>query len=129
MERPRSGAAVLSPGKRRASGAGMPLAASRQRAALRAQARTASRTNESISMNDQEEGTRALRGFARMDPKRQREIARQGGRAAHRLGLAHEFTPEEARSARAKSLAARSAAAAALVAPPEAPSEPSDQRP
>ncbi|MDH6594992.1 general stress protein YciG [Variovorax sp. TBS-050B] len=67
-------------------------------------------------MNDQEERTRARRGFARMDPERQREIARQGGRAAHRLGLAHEFTPEEARDARAKSLAARAAASAA---PPE----------
>jgi enoyl-CoA hydratase/carnithine racemase len=53
-----------------------------------------------------------------MDPKRQREIARQGGRAAHRLGLAHEFTPEEARSARAKSLAAR-ALASAVPVPPE----------
>lgn len=75
-------------------------------------------------MNDQEERTRAPRGFARMDPARQREIARQGGRAAHRLGLAHEFTPEEARSARAKSLAARAPAAGAvppqLQSPPQA---------
>ncbi len=39
-----------------------------------------------------------------MDPERRREIARQGGRAAHELGRAHEFTPEEAREARARSL-------------------------
>jgi len=44
------------------------------------------------------------RGFAGMDPERRREIARQGGRAAHELGRAHEFTPEEAREARARSL-------------------------
>lgn len=39
------------------------------------------------------------RGFAAMDPKRQREIASEGGKAAHQSGNAHEFTPEEARKA------------------------------
>lgn len=39
------------------------------------------------------------RGFAAMDPKRQREIASQGGKAAHQSGNAHEFTSEEAREA------------------------------
>jgi uncharacterized protein len=39
------------------------------------------------------------RGFASMDPERQREIASMGGRAAHEKGTAHEFTPEEARRA------------------------------
>lgn len=39
------------------------------------------------------------RGFASMDPQRQREIASQGGRAAHASGNAHEFTSEEAREA------------------------------
>jgi hypothetical protein len=39
------------------------------------------------------------RGFASMDPERQREIASEGGRAAHAKGTAHEFTPEEARRA------------------------------
>jgi len=43
-------------------------------------------------------GTSA-RGFASMDPEKQREIARKGGRAAHLKGTAHEFTPEEARLA------------------------------
>jgi general stress protein YciG len=39
------------------------------------------------------------RGFAAMDKERQREIAREGGRAAHRKGTAHRFTPQEAREA------------------------------
>ena len=39
------------------------------------------------------------RGFASMDPARQREIASEGGRAAHEKGTAHEFTSEEARRA------------------------------
>ncbi|HXG57857.1 MAG TPA: KGG domain-containing protein [Thermoanaerobaculia bacterium] len=39
------------------------------------------------------------RGFASMDPAKQREIASKGGRAAHAKGTAHEFTPEEARVA------------------------------
>jgi uncharacterized protein len=42
---------------------------------------------------------RSLRGFAAMDPQRQREIASLGGRAAHQSGHAHEFTSEEARVA------------------------------
>lgn len=43
-------------------------------------------------------GTRA-RGFAKMDPEKQREIASKGGRAAHQRGTAHEFSTEEAREA------------------------------
>src|SRR5829696_432666 len=39
------------------------------------------------------------RGFASMDPSKQREIARKGGKAAHAKGTAHEFTSDEARSA------------------------------
>lgn len=39
------------------------------------------------------------RGFASMEPSLQRAIASKGGRAAHRSGNAHEFTPEEARRA------------------------------
>ena len=34
-----------------------------------------------------------------MDPEQQRRIAREGGKAAHRLGVAHEFNSEEARQA------------------------------
>lgn len=43
------------------------------------------------------------RGFAGMDPERQRAIAREGGRAAHEKGTAHEFSPAEARAAGLKS--------------------------
>jgi hypothetical protein len=37
-----------------------------------------------------------------MDPKKHRAIASMGGRAAYQLGLAHEFTSEEAKAAGAK---------------------------
>jgi general stress protein YciG len=46
-------------------------------------------------------------GFASMDPQRQREIASEGGRAAHLKGTAHEFTSEEARAAGRKGATAR----------------------
>jgi general stress protein YciG len=39
------------------------------------------------------------RGFAAIDPARVSEIARLGGKAAHRAGTAHQFTSEEARAA------------------------------
>ncbi|MGH8761979.1 MAG: KGG domain-containing protein [Nitrosospira sp.] len=39
------------------------------------------------------------RGFASMDVRKQREIASQGGKAAHEKGTAHEFDSEEARQA------------------------------
>src|SRR5919109_4412358 len=39
------------------------------------------------------------RGFAAMDAEMQRTIARKGGRAAHRSGKAHEFSPAEAAEA------------------------------
>lgn len=39
------------------------------------------------------------RGFASMDRKKQLEIARRGGVAAHQKGTAHEYTSEEARIA------------------------------
>ena len=69
------------------------------------------------------------RGFASMDPDRQRQIASEGGKAAHQKGTAHEFTSEEARRAgsmshgnrqsadsRSESGAARSSAPAAKSA-------------
>lgn len=46
--------------------------------------------------------TKSRRGFAAMDPERQRQIAGAGGRAAHAMGLAHQFTSEEARAAGSK---------------------------
>ena len=39
------------------------------------------------------------RGFAAMAPDRQKAIASLGGRTAHRLGVAHEFSSEEASAA------------------------------
>ena len=44
-------------------------------------------------------GGTSKRGFASMDVARQREIASQGGKAAHEKGTAHEFDSEEAREA------------------------------
>jgi uncharacterized protein len=51
-----------------------------------------------------ESGERSLRhgeqrGFAAMEEAKQRQIASKGGKAAHEKGTAHEFTPDEARSA------------------------------
>lgn len=51
--------------------------------------------------NQQQQST-SNRGFASMDPEKQREIAAEGGRAAHASGNAHEFTSEEAREAGSK---------------------------
>jgi general stress protein YciG len=65
------------------------------------------------SNNQGSEGSKkgsSNRGFASMDPQRQREIASEGGRAAHEKGTAHEFTSEEAREAGRKGGQARSAA-------------------
>lgn len=39
------------------------------------------------------------RGFASMDPKKQRQAASKGGKRAHEKGTAHEFSSEEARMA------------------------------
>ncbi|MBD0313737.1 MAG: stress-induced protein [Microcoleus sp. T3-bin5] len=39
------------------------------------------------------------RGFASMDPEKQREIASKGGQAAHEKGTAHKFSSDEAREA------------------------------
>ena len=44
-------------------------------------------------------GGTSKRGFASMDVERQRQIASQGGKAAHEKGTAHEFDSEEAREA------------------------------
>lgn len=41
----------------------------------------------------------ANRGFAAMHPEKQKRIASEGGRAAHRQGVAHEWSKDEAREA------------------------------
>jgi general stress protein YciG len=45
------------------------------------------------------ERPKSNRGFASMDAGKQKEIASKGGKAAHAQGRAHEFTPDEARTA------------------------------
>jgi uncharacterized protein len=52
-----------------------------------------------MAQNQGNEGGNSKRGFASMDPEEQREIASQGGKAAHESGNAHEFDSEEAREA------------------------------
>jgi general stress protein YciG len=42
---------------------------------------------------------KSKRGFASMDPARQRDIASKGGKAAHAKGTAHEWSADEARHA------------------------------
>ena len=60
-----------------------------------------------MASSNQGKSGSASRGFASMDPQRQREIASQGGRA-HEKGTAHEFSSEEAREAGRKGGQARS---------------------
>lgn len=48
------------------------------------------------------ESKKQRRGFACMDPARQREIASRGGKAVHAQGKAHKFTREEAVAAGVK---------------------------
>jgi uncharacterized protein len=58
-------------------------------------AATASQSRRASSTRRSSRG----RGFAGMSDQRQREIAAQGGRAAHKRGTAHEFSSAEARRA------------------------------
>ena len=62
---------------------------------------------QSDNQGDKQVKRSSSRGFASMDPQRQREIASEGGRAAHERGTAHEFTSEEAREAGRKGGQAR----------------------
>lgn len=43
--------------------------------------------------------SRSPRGFAAMDPMRQKEIAKKGGKMAHEKGKAHEWSSKEAQNA------------------------------
>jgi uncharacterized protein len=49
--------------------------------------------------NRMTEKDRNERGFASMDPEKQRKIASKGGKAAHEKGSPHEFDSNEAREA------------------------------
>jgi general stress protein YciG len=44
----------------------------------------------------------ARKGFAAMDPEKQKKIASMGGKAAHASGNAHEWTKETAHEAARK---------------------------
>lgn len=54
------------------------------------------------SRADRAETPRRARGFALFSRERLRQVSSDGGKRAHELGLAHEFTPEEARIAGSK---------------------------
>jgi len=56
-------------------------------------------SNQGGNKGSKQSGDTSNRGFASMDPQKQREIASEGGKAAHASGNAHEFTSEEARRA------------------------------
>ncbi len=68
-----------------------------------------SNPNKLGSSNPSNPSGKSNRGFASMDRERQRQIASEGGKAAHEKGTAHEFTSEEAREAGRKGGQARSA--------------------
>lgn len=55
-----------------------------------------------MTSSGNKQGQGGGRGFAGMDESKQREIASEGGRAAHESGRAHEFSSEEARHAGSK---------------------------
>jgi len=59
----------------------------------------ASNNQQGGNKGNNQSGDTSNRGFASMDPQKQRDIASEGGRAAHASGNAHEFTSEEARRA------------------------------
>lgn len=52
-----------------------------------------------MEKNNQQERGRTRRGFAAMNPEKQKEIATKGGRTAHQQGVAHKWNSEEAREA------------------------------
>jgi len=57
------------------------------------------KNRDSQDIGNRVNGNTSNRGFASMDPQRQREIASEGGKAAHEKGTAHEFNSIEARAA------------------------------
>ena len=56
-------------------------------------------TEQQQNVNSTSNGRRSARGFAAMSPERQKQIASEGGRAANKLGVAHEWNSDEARKA------------------------------
>ena len=68
------------------------------------------------------------RGFASMDPEKQRRIASKGGKAAHAKGRAHEWTVDEAREAGRKGGSASHRRHDATEQPPPPAMEHSEQQ-
>ena len=64
-----------------------------------AEERNENNPQEFPSRESNSRGNTSRRGFASMDPQKQRAIASEGGRAAHRQGVAHEWNSDEAREA------------------------------
>lgn len=62
-----------------------------------------SNNNQGGQNQSDSNGDTSNRGFASMDSDRQREIASEGGKAAHEQGTAHEFDSQEAREAGSQS--------------------------
>ena len=60
-----------------------------------------------MAENNNQTGTKSIRGFAAMSTEKQKEIASKGGRAAHEQGVAHEWSSDEARAAGKKGGQAR----------------------
>ncbi len=59
------------------------------------------------SLGNDPSGTEKPRGFAALSKDERWEMSHKGGRTAHRLGRAHQWTPEQAREAAKKGAAAR----------------------
>lgn len=55
--------------------------------------------NETKQPPPQEPRKKQRRGFAAMDPAKQKEIASKGGKASHEKGTGHEWSSESARVA------------------------------
>jgi general stress protein YciG len=69
-----------------------------------------------MTTQSEDKPSRSNRGFAVMDPIRRKEIARKGGKAAHAQRRAHEFSPDEAKTAGRKGGLAVSADRAHMAA-------------
>lgn len=57
------------------------------------------REHETFARDEASGRKTSNRGFAAMDREKQKRIASEGGRAAHRQGVAHEWNRDEAREA------------------------------
>lgn len=66
---------------------------------LGGQASSSNRDDSQNNLNDQNHSGKGKQGFGSMDPTRQREIASQGGKAAHEQKKAHEWDSNEAKQA------------------------------